>query len=173
MKMSTSDFAVEYHRLTDDELLQISSEGGLVAEAKSALQAELSSRKLSSHSLDTYKEDQLRNQRVRLEQSNESGCFRLYGRKILSDGDTSQSTEIRTKWFALRSVPIFPIASYRYSRRQRTLGKASLTEEKLIEQVPLNWGQVLQTAAITYGLILLTLVLIVVIGEWQIKTHGR
>jgi hypothetical protein len=45
--MSTHiDFATQYRNMTDDQLLQIASDGGLVDEATVALNSEMASRKL-------------------------------------------------------------------------------------------------------------------------------
>jgi len=167
------DFATQYRNMTDDQLLQIASEGGLIDEATVALQSEIASRKLTPKEISSYKADQLQYKREQVERANESFVFRLFGRKVISQDDTTHRVVIRTKWFAPRGIPVFPVASYRYSWEQKTIGKATSTHERLIDRVPLNWGQVIRTGAITYGLIILILTLIVVVAEWQNKMHGR
>ena len=159
--------------MTDDQLLQIASEGGLADEAAVALHSEMASRRLTPQAMSSYKADQVEYEREQVERSNSSGLFRLFGRKVVSSEDTDHRVEVRTKWFAPRGVPIFPVASYRYSCRQKTIGKATSSHQGLIDRVPLDWGQVLRTGAITYGLIILSLTLLVVAAEWQNKTHGR
>jgi hypothetical protein len=159
--------------MTDDQLLQIASEGGLTDEAAVALHGEMASRKLSSQAVSSYEADQRANERKQVEKSNQSGVFRLFGRRLISQHNTTHRVEIRTKWFALRGIPVFPVASYRYSCQQKTIGKATARHERLIDRVPLDWGQVLRTAAITYGLMILTLTLLGFIAEWQAKMHGR
>jgi hypothetical protein len=172
--MSTHiDFATQYRNMTDDQLLQIASEGGLVDEATVALNSEMASRKLTPQAMSSYKEDQLQYKKEQVERANKSAFFRLFGRRVISQDDTTHRVEIRTKWFAPRGIPIFPIASYRYSWEQKTIGKATSTHERLIDRVPLNWAQVLRTGAITYGLIIFALTLFVVVVEWQNKLHGQ
>jgi len=167
------DFATQYRDMTDDQLLQIASEGGLADEAAVALHADMASRKLAPDALSSYQADQLGLERKRTERSNQSGVFRLFGRRFISQVNMKHHVEIRTKWFAPRGIPIFPVASYRYSCRRKAIGKATASSEKLIDRVPLDWGQVFRTGAKTYGVAILVVTLLAVVAEWQAKMHGR
>ncbi len=159
--------------MTDDQLLHLASDGGLTDEAAIALRSEMATRRLTSQAMSSYKSDLLESKRTQLEQANYSGICRLFGRKVISQSDTTHDIVIRTKWFAPRGLPLFPVGSYRYSRKRRTIGTATSIQEELIDRVPLNWGQVLRTGALSYGLVILTMALIVLWAEWQNKTHGR
>jgi hypothetical protein len=167
------DFAARYRNMTDDQLLQIASEGGLADGADLLLHSEMASRKLTPQSMSSYKTELLECEREQTENANKSGLFRLFGRRLVSQEGIAQRVEVRTKWFAPRGIPVFPVASYRYARKQKTMGKATVTHEALIGRVPLDWGQVLRTGAISYGLVILTFFLLVVAAEWQGRTHAQ
>jgi hypothetical protein len=145
-----AEFLTTYQHMTDGQLLQIASEGGLTDQAQLPLRAEMAARKLTTNALDAYRKDQ---QQIRTEQEqerNRSTFFDLFGRSFLSEEDRAQGIEVRTKWFASRGVPIFPVASYRYRCKRRTIGKATvILHEELIDRIPLYWPQVLLTWAKT------------------------
>src|ERR1035437_5519778 len=83
------DFATRYRSMTDKQLLQIASEGGLADEAAVALHSEMASRKLTPQAMSSYKADQLEYEREQVERSNRSGIFRLFGRRVVSSENTA------------------------------------------------------------------------------------
>jgi hypothetical protein len=172
-----ANFATEYQDLPDDDLLRIAAEGDLVEEAKIALQAEMSRRKLTKDAVTKYQVDE---QRQAEQNRKETGAktanffgygFEFFGRAYLSEEDRSHGIQVRTKWFSIRHTPIFPIASYRCQCKERNLGKAHVEQEKLLNQVPLNWKQVIATYAKTIGIVILTIVAIVAWNAFRKWLH--
>jgi hypothetical protein len=173
-----TNFAVEYKGLTDEQLLQIAGEGGLVEEAAQAIQIEMRSRKLTPAMVENYRAETQRYELARkAEDPNRSQSmfgtgFTILGRAYLSDQDKAQGIQVRTKWFALRGLPLFPVASYRYSCQDVTTGLIQWKEEKVIDQVPLNWKQAGRTWLKTTGLIILSLALLIAFLEWRNSLHA-
>lgn len=169
--MSTHpEFLKTYQHMSDEQLLQVAAEGGLTEEAALALRTEMGARKLGSHDLDGYRKDQEQLRTEQQQERNNSGFFRLFGHSFLSEEDRKQGIEVRTKWLTSRGIPIIPVASYRYLRKQRTIGKATVVQEKLIDRVPLYWPQVL----LAYAKGLAWAVVAIVLGGlyvWLRKTY--
>jgi hypothetical protein len=171
-----TDFATEYRGMTDEQLLEVAGEGELVDEAQQALQVEMQNRKLTRQMADTYHAGQMRFKNAgKIKDPNNSTFagigFRTFGRACLSEGDRANGIEVRTKWFVLRDLPIFPVASYRYSRKEMTTGQISWTEEKLIDRVPLDWKQAIRTWSVGIGFIVLTITLVALFVAWQDRAH--
>jgi len=141
--------------MSDEQLLQIAGEGGLVGEAKLALQAEMENRKLTTEMVQSYRSEMLRYGNAAKTRDEDLkpiigtrllvGSFALLGRSYLSEDDKVRGIVVRTKWFEIRGFPIFPVASYRFSRKEVTTGLIKWNEEKLIDQIPLNWNQAIRT----------------------------
>jgi len=173
---SSTNFATEYQSMSDDELLRIAAEGDLVEEAKMALQTEMSKRKLTKDAVTKFQTEQHRAEQARKEKEAKSRPnflgygFALYGRSYLSEEDRSHGIQVRTKWFVMRYTPIFPIASYRFECKERNIGDAHVEQEKLLNQVPLNWKQVITTYAKTIGMVILVLGLLI---AWEAFRNGH
>lgn len=170
-----TDFAIEYHGMTDEQLLEIAGEGGLVDEAQQALQVEMKNRKLTPEMVQNYRAE---TQRYNLAQKAEIkhelfsfSLFRLYGRAFLSEEDKAQGIQVRTKWLTLRGLPIVPVASYRYRCEDVTTGLIRWKEEKVIDQVALNWRQAGRTWLKTTGLVILAFALFFAFLVWQDQSH--
>jgi hypothetical protein len=172
-----TDFAAEYRGMSDEQLLEIAGEGELVDEAQQALQVEMQNRKLTPAMVQAYHSE---TQRYLLAQKAEDPNvrpslfgmgFSLYGRAYLSEEDKSQGIQVRTKWFTLRGVPVIPIASYRYSCQHVTTGLIDWKEEKVIDQVPLNWRQAGITWLKTIGPLILIIAITIAAVAWQDRTH--
>jgi hypothetical protein len=172
-----TDFATEYRRMTDEQLLGIAGEGELVDEAKFALQVEMQNRKLTPEMVQSYRSETLRYQLAqKAEDPNVRRSlfglgFNLCGRAYLSEEDGKRGIQVRTKWFTLRGLPIVPIASYRYSCQDVTTGLVQWKEEKLIDQVPLNWNQAMRTWVKSTGLLVLAIALTFLFLAWQDRAH--
>jgi hypothetical protein len=157
--------------------LQIAGEGGLVDEAKLALEVEMQNRKLTPEMIQNYCAETLRYELAQkaadpnVSRSLFGLGFCLYGRAYLSEDDRTQGIQVRTKWFTLRGLPIIPIASYRYSCQDVTTGLIQWKEEKVIEQVPLNWKQALQTWVKSTGLFVLAIAITILYVAWQDRSH--
>jgi hypothetical protein len=161
-----TDFATEYRGMTDEQLLGIAGEGELVDEAQQALQIEMKNRKLTPEMVQSYHAE---TQRYLLAQKAEIkselfsfSLFRLYGRAYLSEEDKAQGIQVRTKWLTLRGLPIIPVASYRYSCKDLTTGQIQWREEKVIDQIPLNWNQAIRTWVKSTGLFVLVIALTII-----------
>jgi murein L,D-transpeptidase YcbB/YkuD len=170
-----TDFASEYRGMTDEQLLEIAGEGELVDEAQQALQIEMKNRKLTPEMVQSYHAE---TQRYLLAQKAEVkselfnfSLFRLYGRTYISEEDKAQGIQVRTKWLTLRGLPIVPVASYRYSCQNVTTGQIKWNEEKVIDQVPLNWNQAIRTWLKSTGLFVLLISLTIICLVWQDRSH--
>jgi hypothetical protein len=173
-----SDVALEYSKMRDEQLLQIAGEGGLVDEAKLALQVEMERRNLTAKMVDDYRSEQLRYEsgrkwkdpNVRSFYIFRTG-FRVFGRAYLSDEDNANGIAVRTKWFVAMGIPIFPVASYRYCQKEVTTGMIDWTEMKLIGRVSLNWRQASRTWLVGMGSIVLISGMFVALLWWADRSH--
>jgi hypothetical protein len=145
----------EYHLLTDDELLHIAEDrDNLTDEARQALDAELSSRKLSSADIDTFrvgreeveKADQVR--RAKATYSLDNGVVKKFLGKANRRRDPGGSFEEyeSTLWFVVLWFPVFPIATFTVRREiTRWLGIEWKGLEVAKQRHPRNWEQILLT----------------------------
>jgi hypothetical protein len=126
-----------YRTFSDDELLQLSIEGGLSAEARTVLQTEMRRRSLGTKDIEELKnwEEQQKPpppppQRVFLGYG-----MRVVGRKYLSQEDESQGVFTATKFVVLKGVSFFPVGSYRMKQVPNEF-------PQIENRVPLQWDQV-------------------------------
>ncbi len=172
---SPSDLALEYRGMTDDQLLQLASEGGFTDEAKLALQTEMSRRKLTQDMVESLRDEQSHYENAKKWRDPNVKTFiwgvglDVFGRAYLSQEDKQHDIRVRTKWFVLRNVPIFPIASYRYEYKERTIGQIKWQQEKLLNRVTLNWKQVLTTYAQLLGFVILILGAVWAYSTWDLN----
>jgi hypothetical protein len=152
-----------YETLTDDELLNLKSEGGFTSEAAVVLAKELAKRNLLGKQA---KRNKL-SKRIELHEEvrERGGGYRmpglqLFGRSYLNDADRKANIQVRTKWFTISYIPLFPIASYRFkcsASSDKWAGANSV--QNVINRVPLDWAQVLmtwiKTAVLIGGILLL------------------
>ncbi|MGA1983010.1 MAG: hypothetical protein ABSG84_11180 [Acidobacteriaceae bacterium] len=146
-----ADFATTYQNMSDGQLLETANEGGLVDDAKLALASELHRRNLKKSDLNHHKEsprerlnDAAQEKQLPLLQLG-TGLF-FFGKAYLNDADREANIQIRTKWIALRYVPLIPLASYRVKcKEQRWKFFRWTSYERILQRVPLNWNQVLLT----------------------------
>jgi hypothetical protein len=169
-----TDFAAEYRGMTDEQLLEIAGEGELVDEALQALRIEMQNRKLTPEMVQSYHSEMQRYQaaqKARTQEALTTGFFRKFGRAYLSEEDKQRSIQVRTEWFALRGLPIIPIASYRCSSQKVTTGFIQWKEDKVIDRVPLNWNQVIGTWVKSTGLFVLVISLAIIYLAWNVRSH--
>jgi hypothetical protein len=163
-----SSFADTYQHMADVQLLKIANEGGMVPEAKQALTDELNRRKLKASDLPHYQpskqerlEKETRERQLPLGRG--FNGFGLYGRTYLSDAERNAHTYVRTKFFVLASIPLVPIASYRF--------RLSGEDEQPLGRVPLLWRQVvvtwLKTLLVIVGIIVAVAAYIWVRAMWS------
>jgi hypothetical protein len=169
---SPSDFALIYQKMTDDELLQIASEGGFVDAAQNALQAELKRRNITSREVAAHssalKQEKIEKSATRKFAFRGTGLV-FYGRHYMSESDRDENIQLRTKWFAFCSFPIYPIASYRFACKSRTKFRLWSGDEKFIDQVRLQWSQIIETWSKAIGVVLLIVLYFVLSERWH--TH--
>lgn len=137
--------------MTDGELLQTLSEGGLVPEAKQILSEEIHRRNLSPSDPPNHQpseKEQLRHEAQErwfpLARTGSLG-FSLYGRNYLTPEDQEENIQVRTKFFVFAYIPLIPIASYRFKYRGRAGWFQWDTVERPLNRVPIVWTQVLMT----------------------------
>ena len=142
-----ADLENRYRAFSDDELLQLSIEGGLSAEGQTVLQTEMRRRSLGTKDIKELKdwEEQQKPpspppQRVFLGYG-----VRFVGKKYLSQDDERRGVFIATKFVVLKWAAVFPIGSYR-------VVQAEGDYPRIEDRVPLQWDQVwlgLKPTAIT------------------------
>ena len=157
-----------YETLNNSQLLNLKSEGGFTEEAERVLADELRRRNLDAGELKRYK---AQGERINLrEETAEKGSrgrgpgLLLFGSRYLNEEDRKANVQVRTKWFALGGMPIVPIASYRFQC-------SDARKQRVIDRVPLNWTQVLQTWL--KMAIILALVILLAAGIIWYQNHGR
>ena len=159
-----------YRTLTDQQLLQLRSEGGFTADAEHALSIELSQRHLGSSDVNKYVEATERN-KLRDEVVERGGGYRglgfqFFGKGFLNEADRSANIEVRTKWFTMSGIPVIPIASYRFKcAKEPGSSFSTSTQRNVISRVPLCWRQVFLTFAKTAAAIFGVGLLIVGLAE--------
>jgi hypothetical protein len=146
-----SNFEVVYANMNDEQIMHIANQGGLVEDAELALRKELNRRGLTVEKREAHI---FRQKREKAEDHAKEKIlpfsmglgFTFYGRNYLSEKDKANDIQLRTKWFVISWIPIFPIASYRFSCNEKSAGFLRWNaEQKLVSRVPLNWTQVCST----------------------------
>lgn len=145
----------EYQHLTPDELLHLAEEREqLTDEARVALDAELSRRRLSLSDIDSY-----RLQREAAEKADKlKRAVRSYipdvglGKKFLGKANRHRDPSglferyDTTLWFVVLWLPVYPIATYTVRRDlERWLGMVVASDAVALERHPRNWEQILLT----------------------------
>ena len=160
-----------YKTLTDDQLLQLRSEGGFTTDAESALSIELARRNLGSRDVTRFAAASERS-KLRDEVAKRGGGYRrlgfdFFGKGFLNEADRSANIEVRTKWLTMSGIPIIPSASYRFKRAKESGSAFSTnTQRNVVSRVPLYWPQVFLTFAKTVAAVLGAALLTVVLAEW-------
>lgn len=173
-----ADLENYYRTLSDQQLLQLRSEGGFTSDAERALGIELAQRHLGSKDVSKYvvaaERSKLREDVVERGGGYRRFGFQFFGRGFLSEADRSANIEVRTKWFTMSGIPIIPIASYRFKCANESKSLFSTnTQRNVISRVPLWWPQVFLTFAKTATVILGAGLLIVGLAEWwaRVRPH--
>lgn len=177
--MSFEKSVAEYQHLTGDELLHLAEDREhLTDDARLALDAELSRRKLAPSDVDAYRTEREASEKA----ENLKRVARFYihsvglGKKFLGKSnhhrDPGGSFEHydATLWFVVLWVPVFPIATYTVRRDlERWWGGLSASDEIGLERHPRNWEQILLTWVKASAVLLalrLTFLLMVQHPEW-------
>lgn len=165
-----------YKTLTDQQFLQLRSEGGFTPEAEHALSIELAQRHLGATDVKRYVAAAERSD-LRDEVTERGGGYRRYGiqffgKSFLNDSDRSADIGVRTKWLTMSGIPVIPTASYRFKCAKDSGSLFSTnTQRHVISRVPLYWPQVFLTFAKTAGAILGAGLIIVGIAEWWLRLN--
>jgi hypothetical protein len=165
-----------YKTLTDQELLNLKREGGFTDEAEQVLANELKRRNLTSGDLKRAAVESERSN-LREEVEERGGVYRsfglqFFGRSYISEADREANIQLRTKWFTMSGIPLVPIASYRF-KCTGSPGKWSTgdTQQRVIDRIPLNWGQVcltwVKTATILFSALLLIVAISWCLDHWR------
>lgn len=162
--MTTADFAMRYGDISDSELTQLASEGGLRAEADIALKAELRKRSIGLKQVRTLRVEQ---KRIKLQTAANNSSFyrgsglRLRGNKFLTESDRNRGIAVATRWIVFAFMPLIPIGSYRI-RRVDEYGKP-----EIISKVPLQWDQVWRGWGFAAILVLAFFAMMTLIITWS------
>ena len=174
------EHVAEYQHLTEDELLHVAEDREqLTDDARLALDAELSRRRLAPSDIDAYRTE--REAADKAEKLKRVVRFYIHrvglGKKFL--GETKRHRDPSglfehydtTLWFVILWFPIFPIATYTVRRDlERWWGGVSASDEIALEYHPRNWEQILLTwvkAASVLLALRLIFLLLLRHPEWQ------
>jgi hypothetical protein len=145
----------EYPHLTEDELLHLAEDRQqLTDDARLALDAELSRRRLAPSDIDAYHvEREAADKAEKLKRTVRSYISNVgLGKKFLGKANRHRDTEKlfeqydATLWFVVLWFPVFPIATFTVRRDlERWLGFTVGSEAVAIERHPRNWEQILLT----------------------------
>jgi hypothetical protein len=169
-----TDLENYYGTLTDEQLLQLRSDGGFTADAERALRIELAHRHLGSSDVNKYvaatERSKLSDEVVERGGGYRSLGFQFFGKSFLNESDRSANIEVRTKWFTVSGIPVIPIASYRFKCAKEP-GRlfSTNTQRNVVSRIPLCWRQVFLTFAKTAAAIFGVGLLIVGFAEWWIR----
>lgn len=169
--MTTADFAERYRMLSDDDITQLASEGGLRPEADVALKAELHRRSIGADDVAVLREKQEKTKLQMQAGHNPYSSFRgtglqLRGCKFLTESDRSKRITVATRWIMFAFMPLIPIGSYRVKSHSDDNDNA-----EIISKVPLQWDQVLAGWK-TALLVLLGMVGVLLAIAWWAEKHG-
>ncbi len=169
--MKTEDFAAQYQLLSDDDITQLASEGGLRSEADLALKAEMRSRSIGATEVRALRGKQ---EKTKLQMTvghnpydYRGSGLQLRGDKFLDEMDRNRGITTVTRWIVFCYMPIIPIGSYRI---KRSAHKGNNPE--IIGTVNLQWDQVVRGWRTT-ALIMLAFVCALLIFSWWGIFHNR
>lgn len=146
----------EYQHLTQDELLRLAEDRAqLTDDARLALDAELSRRRISSSDVDSYRIEYTaadRAEKLRVANRLTYIAHAGFGKKFLGKTNRNRDPEElfeqydTTLWFVVLWFPVFPIATYTVrTDLERWLGMLVASDPIAIERHPRNWEQILLT----------------------------
>lgn len=145
----------DYETLTEDEILHLAGEEEqLTDEARMALDAEMSRRRLSSAQVQAYRAesaaaDQAERLRLAVPKTFSHGSFgKTFLGKANGRRDPSGVFELyeSTLWFVVFLFPVYPIASFTVRcDLERWLGMVFRSAPIAVERHPRNWEQILVT----------------------------
>ena len=134
------DYASQYATLSDGEILQLASEGGLRPEADIALRAEMHKRSIGAAEVQSLRAEQMKTElqmSVGHNPSNRGTGLSLQGHKFLTQEDREKRVVVVTRWIVFLFMPLIPIGSYRVKEHLNA-------KPEIIGRVPLQWDQVLE-----------------------------
>lgn len=93
------------------------------------------------------------------------------GKTFRTQQERAESVAVVTRWIVFGWLPIVPLSSWLVRDRGMSLNdfKPTFNNYALIEQVPLFWKQI----ALSWGLTLLTLLLIALLQFWLARRDAR
>jgi hypothetical protein len=153
------NFKAKYRDMTDDQVVQLASEGGLLPAAEQALSGELAARGLTEADVRQHVEAVSR-QRLQMKLSGNKYLHHrgtgiaFRGSRYASDEDERLGIQLRTRWIVLCWIPLIPIGSYRlrYDGRSRFWRRRNF---EAVSKENLDWETVIKIWSITAAAFLL------------------
>lgn len=132
-----------YRSLTDQELLNRGSQDGFTDKAEQVLRKELARRNLGTADIKRFiaasEHSKLRDEVIERGGGYRGFGLQFFGKSYLNETDKKANIQVRTKWFTMSGIPLFPIASYRF----KCTGNPG--KQKVLDRVPFNWAQISMT----------------------------
>lgn len=127
--------------MSDEAILKLASEGGLLLEADAVLRAELKRRTISAKDVRGMRLRQKQAElqvRVGNNRYHRGTGLRFRGYKISRKIDEGRDIVVMTRWIDFAYMPLIPIGSY---RAVQSVGDGE--QPKVVGKVKLQWDQVL------------------------------
>src|SRR5215469_11800096 len=133
--MNEHDYTAQYAVLSDEEITQLASEGGLSPDADAALRAEMLKRSIGATQVRSLRVKQ-KKAKLQAWVGNNPDIGRgtrleLRGHKFLTQADERKGIAVVTRWIVFAYMPLIPIGSYR-------LKEHLAAKPEIIGRVPLQ-----------------------------------
>jgi hypothetical protein len=120
MDQNETQFSGSYADLSDDGLMELSIEGGLIPEAQHALAAEMQKRSISSSDVNEFKKWRDENAKPAPVRRTIFGYgLKFVGKKFLSTEDEREGIFVATRFVVLMGMPMIPLGSFRVDQHDR------------------------------------------------------
>jgi hypothetical protein len=144
----------DYQHLTRDELLNLTQDRKqLTDEARLALDAEISQRRVTADEIQSYARETKAQERAAERRAQrrsssfvESKNKKLYGKKNYHCDDRKRVEEFETTLWVVLGIPLIPLRSYKIRRLFRKWwNPCASVQIRILKIGPLDWDQVFQT----------------------------
>jgi hypothetical protein len=159
--MNVAELRDRYAAMSDDQIVQLASESGLFPEAAQALNEERTKRALTEEDVADHVREVARRQ-LQMKAGN-NVFFRsrgtgiaFRGKRFASQEDQRLGIQLRTRWFVLSWIPLFPLGTYRirYSGPPPRFWHRNTTCD-IVSQERLDWRMIFQVWSIAASVLLL------------------
>ena len=168
--INDDDYTAQYAVLSDEEITQLASEGGLRPEADAALRAEMHKRSIAATQVRSLRVKQKKAKlQARVGNNPDLGRgtrLELRGHKFLTEADERRGITVVTRWIVFAYMPLIPIGSYRVKEFE------GCANPQIVGRVRLQWDQVLDGWKKAVMVILTFVAAVIGVILWE-RIRGR